>query len=62
VTVVQGPAGETLDGTVVVSNYLATRVANPELGRVNLLAPLPPPVYGNPEIQPLLGVPPIPVD
>ena len=62
VTVVQGPAGETLDGTVVVSNYLATQVANPELGRVNLLAPLPPPVYGNPEIQPLLGVPPIPAD
>lgn len=57
VTVVQGPSGETLDGTQVVSNYLAGNVADPELGRVNLLFPLPPPVYGNPEIQPLLGVP-----
>jgi sulfur-oxidizing protein SoxB len=57
VTVVKGPGGETLDGTKVVSNYLAGNVANPELGRVNLLFPLPPPVYGNPEIQPLLGVP-----
>ena len=57
VTVVKGPNGETLDGTTVVSNYLKTHVANPELNRVNLLVPLPPPVYGNPEIQPLLGVP-----
>lgn len=57
VTVVKGPGGETLDGTQVVSNYLATNVADPELGRVNLLFPLPAPVYGNPEIQPLLGVP-----
>ena len=56
VTVVKGPNGETLDGTQVVVNYLKSNVANPELGRVNLLFPLPPPVYGNPEIQPLLGV------
>lgn len=57
ITVVKGPNGETLDGTVVVSNYLRTHLANPELDRVKLLVPLPPPVYGNPEIQPLLGVP-----
>lgn len=57
ITVVKGPGGETLDGTEVVTNYLANHVANPELNRVNLLFPLPPPVYGNPEIQPLLGVP-----
>lgn len=57
VTVLQGPGGEILDGTEVVSNYLNANIANPELGRVNLLFPLPPPVYGNPEIQPLLGVP-----
>jgi sulfur-oxidizing protein SoxB len=57
VTVVKGANGETLDGTQVVVNYLKTNVANPELGRVNLLFDLPPPVYGNPEIQPLLGVP-----
>lgn len=60
ITVVRGPENEVLDGTEVVSNYLATHTANPQLGRVNLLAPLPPPVYGNPEIQPLLGVPPVP--
>lgn len=56
VTVVKGPNGETLDGTTVVSNYLRTSIADPELNRVNLLVPLPAPVYGNPEIQPLLGV------
>lgn len=56
VTVVQGANGETLDGTQVVVNYLKTNIANPELGRVNPLLPLPPPVYGNPEIQPLMGV------
>ena len=57
VTVVKGGNGQTLDGTQVVVNYLKTNIANPELGRVNLLFELPPPVYGNPEIQPLLGVP-----
>lgn len=56
VTVVKGPGGETLDGTKVVSNYLQTNIADPELNRVNLLVPLPAPVYGNPEIQPLKGV------
>ena len=60
VTVVKGPGNETLDGTKVVSNYLQANVANPELNRVNLLFPLPPPVYGNREIQPLLGVPTLP--
>lgn len=57
VTVVRGAESKTLDGTDVVANYLQDRVANPELNRVKLLFPLPPPVYGNPEIQPLLGVP-----
>lgn len=57
VTVVKGTNGETLDGTQVVVNYLKTNIADPELGRVNPLFSLPPPVYGNPEIQPLLGVP-----
>jgi sulfur-oxidizing protein SoxB len=57
VTVVKDSSGEALDGTKVVSNYLKTHVANPEQNRVNLLFPLPPPVYGNREIQPLLGVP-----
>lgn len=53
----RGANGETLDATDVVVNYLKTRAANPELNRVNLLYPLPPPVYGNREEQPLKGVP-----
>lgn len=57
ITVVKGENGETLDGTQVVVNYLKTNVADPEMGRVNALYALPAPVYGNPEIQPLLGVP-----
>lgn len=56
-TPVKGPNGETLDATDVVVNYLKTTVANPELNRVNLLYPLPAPVYGNSEMQPLKGVP-----
>lgn len=58
VTPLKGANGETLDGTEVVVNYLKTHTADPELGRVNLVAPLPPPVYGNPEIQPLKGITP----
>lgn len=57
VTPLKGPNGETLDGTEVVVNYLKTRTANPDINRVNLLYPLPPPVYGNPEQQPLKGIP-----
>lgn len=56
VTVVKGADGETIDGTTVVTNYLKTKPANPEMGRVKSLFPLPPPAYGNPEIQPLQGV------
>lgn len=58
-TPVTGSGGETLDATQVVVNYLNTlpgQWANPELHRINLLYPLPEPSYGNPEIQPLLGV------
>ena len=54
--VVKGTQGETLDGTWVVTNYLKTNVANPEMGRVANLFALPTSVYGGPEIQPLLGV------
>lgn len=58
VTPVRGPNGEKLDVTDVVANYLQTvGTVYPETHRVNLLYPLPPPVYGNPEIQPLQGVP-----
>lgn len=47
--------GNAVDGTQVVADYLKTRTANPELNRIRLLAPLPDPVYGNLEIQPLVG-------
>lgn len=59
ITVLKGVGGETLDGTQVVVNYLKTNIANPELGRVKLRAPLPTSRYGNPEIQPLQGVTPV---
>lgn len=51
------PDGSKLDGTEVVVNYLKNNSANPQLNRINLLAPLPEPVYGNREVQPLKGVP-----
>lgn len=58
VTAVKGPNGEKLDSTEVVANYLRkTGTVNPEINRVRLLSPLPPPIYGNPEVQPLEGVP-----
>lgn len=56
VDVVSGPSGEKIDGTEVVVDYLSRNVANPDTGRVNLLKPLPPHRFGNPEIQPLEGV------
>lgn len=55
-TVLKGPAGEKLDATQVVTNYLATHSADPGSKRITLLAPLPKPLFGNPEIQPLRGV------
>lgn len=58
VTPIKGPSGEKLDITQVVANYVKNvGTIYPEIHRVNLLYPLPPPVYGNPEIQPLNGVP-----
>lgn len=56
VTPVKGAAGETLDGTEVVVNYLKTHTANPGESRIRLVNPLPAPVFGNPEIQPIKGV------
>ena len=54
---VLAPDGKPLDATEVVAQHLRAYRANPELGRVNLLSPLPAPVYGNREVQPLKGVP-----
>mgnify|MGYP000365489274 CR=1 FL=1 len=53
----KGSNGETLDATDVVVNYLKTHTANPEQNRINSVYPLPRPVWGIPEIQPLKGVP-----
>ncbi|MGA1824666.1 MAG: bifunctional metallophosphatase/5'-nucleotidase [bacterium] len=55
VQVITDPAGIPLDATEVIAEYLKTHVANPGIGRIRLLAPLPPYSYGNPEIQPLWG-------
>lgn len=54
---VTGADGKPLDAIEVVARYLSKHPADPELGRVRLLSPLPKPIYGNQEIQPLLGVP-----
>jgi len=52
------PDGNAVDGTQVVMDYLKTRTANPDLNRINILAPLPAPKFGNLEIQPLQGATP----
>lgn len=58
VDVVTDPMGMTTDATDVVSRYLVEQgIVEPVTGRINLLEPLPPYLYGNPEIQPLQGVP-----
>lgn len=58
VEVVTDPFGMATDATDVVSRYLAEQgIVEPETHRINLLQPLPPYLYGNPEIQPLQGVP-----
>ncbi|MFZ0788273.1 MAG: 5'-nucleotidase C-terminal domain-containing protein [Chromatiaceae bacterium] len=48
-----------MDGTEVVAEYLQDHLGGSlntlETNRVNLLVPLPPPVFGNPEVQPLRG-------
>jgi hypothetical protein len=70
ITVVMDGNGHDLDGTEVVARYLTSLCQDklscqdglgkvtPDqlvLNRIHLLAPLPPPVFGNPEIQPLRG-------
>ena len=59
VDVLVDEAGNQLDVTEVVVRYLASlpdRTANPQGHRINLLKPLPPPAFANPEVQPLRGV------
>lgn len=43
------------DATEVVMDYLASHPADTTTGRVRLLSELPPPVFDNPEVQPLRG-------
>jgi len=50
--------GSAVEGTQVVADYLKTHTANPVLNRINILAPLPAPLYGNYELQPLQGATP----
>ena len=57
VQVYRDAAGFPVEGTEVVADYLKTSTANPELNRIRLMSPLPEPIYDNPEIQPLHGVP-----
>ncbi len=52
--------GGIVDATAVVAYYLQTlpgHTVDPVLNRINLLQPLPPPIAGNREIQPLAGAP-----
>jgi sulfur-oxidizing protein SoxB len=56
VTLVTGPNGERLDATQVVMNYLAGHSGDPGPARVTQVAPLPAPLFGFPEVQPLRGV------
>jgi sulfur-oxidizing protein SoxB len=58
ITVVKDEQGNPLDISEIVVRYLKTlpnMTANPEGHRINLLKPLPLPIFDNPEIQPLGG-------
>ena len=50
-----GADGKAVDGTQVVVDYLKDHVADPELNRIRILAPLPAPMYGTSEEQPWSG-------
>jgi len=61
IQVVKDEAGVPLDGVEVVVRYLASlpgKRADPGPARFTLVRPLPPPAFGNAEIQPLRGVTP----
>ena len=60
IEVVKDAAGNPLDSTEIVVNYLQTlpgMTANPTLHRINILRPLPPPLFEFKEMQPLRGAP-----
>ena len=57
----RGENGEILDATDIVARYLESlpnHTADPQLHRMRLLKPLPKPLYGSPEVQPLRGAKP----
>jgi len=61
IRLVRGESGEILDATDIVARYLASlpeKSADPQLHRIRLLKPLPKPLYGFPELQPLHGAKP----
>jgi sulfur-oxidizing protein SoxB len=61
IQVLKDEQGNVMDATEVVARYLQTlqnQTADPVLHRINLLRPLPLPLYGNGEVQPLMGVSP----
>lgn len=55
VKVLRHADGSPKDAVDVVADYLADHLADPETGRIQTLQPLPAPVFGNPEMQPLRG-------
>jgi 2',3'-cyclic-nucleotide 2'-phosphodiesterase (5'-nucleotidase family) len=58
IQVLRGESGEILDGTDIVIRYiesLPNKTADPQLHRIRLLKPLPKPLFGFPEMQPLRG-------
>lgn len=60
VTVLKDAQGHPLGAVQAVIQYLQSlpkHTVDPAINRIHLLAPLPPYIYHNPEIQPLKGVP-----
>ncbi|NCT87260.1 hypothetical protein GXB84_07960 [Stenotrophomonas acidaminiphila] len=55
VSVVSGEGSSVADVCEVVVRDLAMAPAQPDMSGVRAVTPLPPPLYGNPEIQPLRG-------
>lgn len=59
ITVLKAPDGDIVDATAVVAYYLRTlpdHTVDTDINRIRLLKPLPKPIGGSKEIQPLAGV------
>lgn len=55
VTLLTRDDGSPKDITEFIVDYLQTHNADPDIGRIQMIQKLPPPIYGNPEVQPLRG-------